>query len=286
MRTSGPGALRELLGGQRLVRVVGAHDALSARLVERAGFDAVWASGLEVSTSRGVPDAGILTMCECLDAARVMSEAVSIPLIADGDTGFGDASHVARMVGRYEMAGIAGVCIEDKCFPKINSFVGAGHELVSVQAFAEKIRAAKRSQRTAEFVVIGRTEAFIAGCGVDEALARAAAYADAGADAVLVHSRAETPAEIWAFMERWHRDTPVVVVPTTYRAHVEELQCRGVRVAIHANVGIRAAARAMEEAFADLHRLGTLSPSAEERLASIDDLLELQGMPAVLEARR
>jgi len=141
----------------------------------------------------------------------------------------------------------------------------------------EKIRAAKQAQRTAELVVIGRTEAFIAGRGVDEALARAAAYAEAGADAVLVHSRASTPEEIWAFMERWDRDVPVVVVPTTYRASFEELQSRGVRMAIHANVGIRAAARAMEQAFLDLHQLGTVSPSLEARLASVDELLELQG---------
>jgi phosphoenolpyruvate phosphomutase len=278
--------LRELLGGRRLVRVVGAHDGLSARLVERSGFDAVWASGLEVSTSHGLPDAGILTMCECLDAARVMTETVSIPVIADCDTGFGDVSHVVRTVRRYEMAGIAAVCIEDKCFPKLNSFVSVGQELISVEAFVEKISAAKQAQRTAEFVVIGRTEAFIAGCGVEEALTRAAAYADAGADAVLVHSRASTPGEIWAFMERWDRDVPVVVVPTTYRASVEELQSRGVRVAIHANVGIRAAARAMEQAFLELHQHGTVSPSLEDRLASVDELLELQGMPAVIEARR
>ncbi len=278
--------LRELLGGRRLIRVAGAHNGLSARLVEQSGFDAVWASGFEVSTSYALPDASILTMSESLAAARIMNEAVSIPVIADCDTGFGDAPNVMHMVRRYETAGIAGVCIEDKRFPKLNSFVHDGHELISVDAFAAKIRAAKQAQRSPDFVVVGRTEAFILGLGPDEALTRAAAYAEAGADAVLVHSRAPTPAEIWTFMERWRLGVPVVVVPSTYRASVEELERHGVSMVIHANVGIRAAARAMRETLQELSAVGHVSSSLEDRIASLDELLELQGMPSVVETRR
>jgi phosphoenolpyruvate phosphomutase len=283
---SKPAALRRLLEGDRVVRVIGAHNGLSARLVEWCGFEAVWASGFELSTSCALPDASILTMSEALDAARTMNEAVSIPIIADCDTGFGDTANVVHMVRRYESAGIAGVCIEDKRFPKLNSFVEVGQELISVDAFADKIRAAKRAQRDPDFVVIGRTEALIAGLGVEEALERAAAYADAGADAILVHSRASTPQQIWAFMARWSLRLPVVIVPTTYRASLAELERHGVRVVIHANLGIRAAAKAMRETFMELQAAGWVTPGIEDRIASLDELLELQGMRDLIASRQ
>lgn len=277
--------LRELLGRQQLIRVAGAHNGLSARLVEQSGFDAIWASGFELSTSYAVPDASILSMHEMLDSARVMNEAASLPVIADCDTGFGELANVIHMVRRYETAGIAGVCIEDKTFPKRNSFVTGRQELISTEIFCDKIHAAKSAQMSPDFVVIGRTEAFIVGLGADEALARASAYAEAGADAILVHSRAATPAEIWYFMEGWHRNVPVVIVPTTYRVACAELEKYGVRMVIYANVGIRAAARAMREALDELHMAGDISESLEHRIASVNELLELQGMSALIEAR-
>ena len=277
--------LRELLAQDRLIRVVGAHNGLSARLVERCGFDAVWASGFELSASYALPDASILTMSEVLEAARVMNEAVSIPVIADCDTGYGDAANVIHMVHRYEASGIAGVCIEDKRFPKLNSFVPRGQELIPAESFAGKIEAATRARRGPDLVVVARTEAFIAGLGVDEALARASCYAKAGADAVLVHSRASTPREIWEFMARWDGAVPVVVVPTTYAADADELSCRGVRVVIYANQGIRAATRAMRETFEVLRATGG-TRSVEDRIATVEEVLELQGMPGLIETRR
>jgi phosphoenolpyruvate phosphomutase len=285
VESSKPQKLRALLAQDRLVRVVGAHNGLSARLVELSGFDAVWASGFELSASYAVPDASILTMSETLEAARVMNEAVSIPVIADCDTGYGDTPNVRHMVHRYEAAGIAGVCIEDKCFPKMNSFVTAGQELIPAESFAAKIDAAKRAQRSPDFVVIARTETFIVGEGLEEALRRAACYAEAGADAVLVHSRQATPAEIWDFMARWDQRTPVVVVPTTYLADAPELWRRGVRVVIYANHGIRAAARAMRETFEELCATGG-TRSVEDRIATVDEVLELQGMPGLVEFSR
>lgn len=278
--------LRELLAGPRLVKVAGAHSGLSARLVEASGFDAVWASSFELSTSYALPDASILTMSEVLEAARVMNEAVSIPIIADCDTGFGDTPNVAHMVRRYESSCIAGVCIEDKIFPKLNSFAAGRQELLEMERFVDKMRAAKGAQRTADFVVVARTEALIAGLGIDEALRRACAYIDAGADAILVHSKATTPDEIWAFLEAWRGRAPVVVVPTTYfDVDVAELERRGVRVVIYANHGLRAAVRAMKETFGELQRTGS-SRRVEDRIASLAELFELQGMAALIESRR
>ena len=277
---------RHLLASGRLVKAVGAHNPLGARLVEQSGFDAIWASSLELSTSLALPDAGILTMTEALESARSMTEATSIPVIADCDTGYGHVANVVHMVGRFERSGIAAVCIEDKMLPKLNSFAGPNHDLVSIVEFGEKLTAAKRAQSTPEFTVIARTEALIAGCGVPEAVRRAEAYVEAGADAILVHSRATDAEEIWAFLDRWRMPTPVVVVPTMYfRVHTAELTARGVRMVIYANQGIRAAVRAMKDAFREIQLAGSSSP-VEPRIASLSELFELQGMRAVLESRR
>src|SRR3989338_9204423 len=116
--------LRELFKRDAIIKAIGAHNALSAKLAEAAAFDCIWASGFEISTSYCVPDANILTMTDFLNAAISMNEAVSIPVIADCDTGFGNSNNVIHMVKKYESAGIAAVCIEDKHFPKLNSLVG------------------------------------------------------------------------------------------------------------------------------------------------------------------
>lgn len=121
--------LRLLLQSEPITRVIGVHDALSAILAERAGFEALWVSGLCVSTSRGVADAGLLTMSEFHDAAVGVRRATSLPVIADVDAGFGDVTVVKRMTQLYESAGISAVCIEDKQYPKRNSFVDDGHVL-------------------------------------------------------------------------------------------------------------------------------------------------------------
>src|SRR5205085_3953085 len=181
-------SLRQMLGSPAPIVLAGAHDVLSARLVAEAGFDGVWASGFEISASHGVPDASILTMTETLDAARRMADAVSIPVVADCDTGFGNAINAIRTVEAFERAGVAGICIEDNVFPKRCSFYpGVKRLLADTDEQQLKIRAAK-SAGSEDFVVIARTEALIAGWGLEEALKRGRGYADAGADAVLIHS--------------------------------------------------------------------------------------------------
>ena len=191
--------LRELLSRDGPIVVAGAHSGLSARLVELAGFDAIWASGFEISAAYAVPDANVLTQTETLAAAREMADATKIPVIADCDNGFGNAINVIRTVRDYEAAGIAAICIEDNVFPKRCSFYeGVRRELAGIEEHARKVRAAKDARRTEEFAVIARTEALIAGWGMDEALARAHAYADAGADMVLVHSKQKTFDELKA----------------------------------------------------------------------------------------
>jgi hypothetical protein len=177
---------------------------LGARLAERHRFDGVWASGLGISAAHGVPDDSILTMTEFLESAVVISEACTLPVIADCDTGFGDVEHVRRMAQKYEAGGVAGVCIEDKVFPKHNSLGSGEQALEPTSRFCEKIAAAKE-ETSDDFVVVARTEALIACKGQDEALRRGQAYQDAGADVLLIHSRAPEPDEVLEFGHNWDR---------------------------------------------------------------------------------
>jgi len=249
--------LRSLLGRPGVIVAVGAHDALSAKLIEAAGFQVVWASGFTVSAAqRAMADANLLTMTENLEVARYINDATAAPVIADCDNGYGNAINVIRTVEEYERAGIAGISIEDNIFPKRCSlYPGMRRELASVEEHAGKIRAAKRAQRDPAFVVISRTEALIAGWGMSEALRRASMYAEAGADMILVHSKAPTADEVLEFMRHWDRPTPVVVVPTLYPSvRIDDLESAGVKLVIFANQVLRGAMKGMQEVLATLAR--------------------------------
>lgn len=271
--------LRERLGRPGPVLVAGAHSPLSARLAERAGFDAIWASGFEISAAHGVPDANILTMAEQLQAAREMARATPVPVIADCDNGFGNAINVIRTVQDYEADGIAGICIEDNIFPKRCSFyAGVRRELAGVEEHAGKIRAACASRRSRDFLIIARTEAFIAGWGLDEALLRANAYADAGADMILVHSKEKVFDELRRFAERWDRPTPLVSVPTIYKhMTAEELEQAGYKMVIFANHGLRSSIKAMRETYAALVQ-GRRAAAVDDRVVPLEDVYDLIGV--------
>ena len=274
--------LRALLRRSQPSLVLGAHDALSAKLAEEAGFDAIWASGFGISAVSALPDANILTMSETLDAVRRMSAAVNIPVIADCDNGFGNAINVIRTVAEYERAGIAGLCIEDNIFPKRCSFyAGVRRELVPVDEHARKIQAAKAAQDDPNFVVIARTEALIAGWGKHEALKRAAAYAEAGADAILVHSKATDFEELQDFTADWDNGCPLVCVPTTYAdTTAAELAEAGFRLIIFANQVLRAAVSAMRHALATL-KAEERPAAVDGQIASLSDIYNLVGVPAL-----
>ncbi|MER7751430.1 isocitrate lyase/phosphoenolpyruvate mutase family protein [Kitasatospora sp. NPDC097643] len=276
-----PGArrLRALFERPGPVRIVGAHNPLGARLAERAGFDGVWSSGLEVSASQGVPDTDILTMSELLGVASSLAAAVDVPVVADCDAGYGNAHNVMNMIRRYEAAGIAAVSIEDKRFPKVNSFIPGRQELAPIGEFCGKLAAAKAAQRTADFMVIARIEALIAGWGMDEALRRGEAYARAGADAVLIHAKGDSPEPVLRFLEQWTLPTPVVVVPTTYHTiTASELADAGAKMVIYANHGLRAGITAVSGVFEEILR-DDRTTGIEHRIAPLSTVFDLQGMP-------
>lgn len=269
---------QKFLNAKVPLRIVGAHDGLGAQLIEKYGFDGVWASGLEISASHGVPDANILTMTQYLERAQEMTMASTLPVIADVDTGYGNSSNVAYMVEQYEGAGIAAVVMEDKLFPKVNSFVPGRQELAAIPEFCGKIAAAQDAKRSDDFLVIARVEALIAGWGLEEALRRSEAYVDAGADGILIHSKSKEPEEIRAFLKAWKRRSPIVLVPTTYPAMTyEEMKRAGVNMIIYANQGMRAAIAGMHQAFDVIARKKS-TVSIEGAIAPVKEIFELQGM--------
>lgn len=273
--------LRALLKRPGAITAVGAHDALSARLIERAGFDAIWASGFAISASlKCIPDASFIDSSEQLAVERNIAEAVSIPIIADCDTGYGNALNVMRTVNDRERAGIAAICIEDNVYPKRCSFyAGVRRELIPIEDHCSKIRAAKAAQIFPEFVIIARTEALIAGWGQEEALKRAEAYAAAGADAVLIHSKSKTFDELRAVYKAWSGRVPLVVVPTIFdQTAAAEMEEAGAKIIIYANQPVRAAIRAMRDTL-DLIKKDTRPGAANDRIVTLPEVYDIVGVP-------
>jgi len=271
--------LRQILGSKTILKIGGAFDAMSAKLVETHGFDAIWAGSFAISATHAVPDASILTMTEFFDAASSMTQICEIPVIADCDTGYGGPSNVRHMVKKYENAGIAAICIEDKIFPKQNSLLENGqNELISEKEFVAKIIAAKEAKQDKNFMVIARVEALISGVGMDEALKRATAYEKAGADAILIHSKKKTPEEIFKFADLWEGELPIVVVPTTYDSvKINELVSHKIKMVIHANQTLRAAHASMSRVLKQMIKSDSIKEIKEE-ISSMEDIFNLQEM--------
>jgi phosphoenolpyruvate phosphomutase len=278
--------LRDKLGEPGMLSVMGAHDAFTAILAERTGYDGIWAGGLGISATHGVPDSGLLTLTELVDAAATLSAATTLPVIADGDTGFGDVNVLIRAVEQYESRGVSAMCIEDKALPKRNSF-RSGHCLLDREEFAARIGAAASSRADADFVLVARTEALIAGESVSAALHRAALYEETGADAIVVQSRMSSAEQIVEFAESWnHRDgavVPLIAIPTTYfETPATELESAGVKMVIYANHALRAGALAMEGVMTEIIETGS-SLGIQQRMISMDYLFRLTGTPDIEE---
>ncbi len=272
--------LRNYLNSGKLIRSVGAHDGLSAKLIGEAGFETVWASGLEISTSFGVPDANILTMTQFLSRATQMNQSTSLPIIADCDTGFGNVNNVIHMTEQYENNGISALCIEDKQFPKVNSFIKGRQDLADINDFVGKIKAIKNTQKDKNLILISRIEALIAGWGMEEALKRGFSYADAGSDAILIHSKNKSPDEIKIFIKEFRKKkkTPIVLVPTTYIEFSEaEMEKLGVNIVIYANHVLRSRIKSQKEILSKLAKDKKLK-NVEKMIAPLKDALQLSGL--------
>jgi phosphoenolpyruvate phosphomutase/phosphonopyruvate hydrolase len=247
-------------------------------LIEEAQFDFVWASSFCISAAHCVPDSSILSMTEFLDAARSMNEAVSLPVVFDADTGYGNEHNVAYAMKRIEEAGLAALCIEDKAFPKQSSLrPGARHDLLSIEEFTKKIDAAVSARRSEDFIVIARTEALIAGLGQEEALRRAHAYEEAGADCILLHSKSKSASEVVQCVRAWTGRARFVLVPTNYpdltEPAIEELGKVG--MVIYGNHCVRAAVKAVRDVLSEM-RAAQGVHTVGDRLATVDEIFSLQ----------
>ncbi len=279
--------LRNLIRSPQTEFILEAHNGLSARIVEEAGFKGIWASGLALSAQHGVRDNNELSWTQVVDQLEFMADATRIPILLDGDTGYGDFNNLRRLVRKLEQHGIAGVCIEDKLFPKSNSFIGGERQpLEEIPVFCGKLKAGKDSQQDEDFCIVARVEAFIAGWGLDEALKRAEAYHAAGADAILIHSKSSQPDEVLRFAAEWAGRCPLVIVPTKYYATPTEVfREAGISLVIWANHMLRASVRAMQKTALRIHESQSLVES-EHHIAPVSEIFRLQGADELLEAER
>lgn len=276
---------RQMLQSGELEFAMEAHSGVSAKIVEEAGFSAIWAGGLSISASMGVRDNNEASWTQVLDALEFMTDATSIPILVDADTGYGNFNNVRRLVRKLEQRGVAAMCIEDKLFPKTNSFIRGEHQqLAEVDEFAGKIRAAKDTQSDPDFSVVARVEALIAGWPQDEALRRARAYADAGADAVLIHSKESEPDQVLEFMQRWTGDCPVVIVPTMYWSTPASVFAdAGVSLVIWANHLLRSSVAAMQRTAQTIFEASSVAP-VEAEIVGVQEIFRLQGAAELEEA--
>ncbi len=274
---SADGLKRRLSTPGSLLRVMGAHNALGARLIERGRFDGVWASSLEISTACGHVDDDTHILSDVLPISQRMASCCRLPIVADCGTGGELSGEIGSLVRSLGLAEVAAICLEDARWPKSNSLLPGEHDLMPTREFARKIEAAKRACLSAEFVVIARLEALVAGAGVAEALWRGREYVAAGADAILIHSKSITPDEVLAFVDAWDDPTPLILIPTTYHSvTVKELLATGkVRMVIYANQGMRAAIRATKTLLASILDDGT-THHIEGRLATLAEVFEIQ----------
>jgi phosphoenolpyruvate phosphomutase len=280
--------LKNLLHSPELAFLMEAHNGLSAKIAQEAGFKGLWGSGLSISASMGVRDNNEASWTQVLEVLEFMSDATDIPILLDGDTGYGNFNNMRRLVAKLEQRDVAGVCIEDKLFPKTNSFIkGEQQQLADIDEFAGKIKAAKDTQKDSDFMVVARLEAFISGWGVEEALKRALAYYAAGADAILVHSKKTNPQDIVMFVEQWpHKECPLVIVPTTYYATpTDTFRELGISAIIWANHNLRTSIKSMQQLSSKLYNEQHLS-AIEEEVVSVAEVFRIQGAKELQQAEK
>jgi phosphoenolpyruvate phosphomutase len=276
---------KALLHSPQLEFLMEAHNGLSARIVEEAGFKGIWASGLSISAALGVRDNNEASWTQVLEVVEFMADATTAPILLDGDTGFGNFNNVRRLVKKLEQRGVAALCIEDKLFPKTNSFInGERQPLADIDEFCGKIKAVKDAQTDADFCLVARLEAFIAGWGMEEMLRRANAYHRSGADALLIHSKKSTPQEILQFAAEWGKRCPLVIVPTMYYSTPSEVfEQAAISIAIWANHNVRASISAMQQTCRTIFNERSVR-GLEDTIAPVKEVFRLQNAEELIHA--
>ncbi len=279
--------LKQMLHSEEVEFLMEAHNGLSAKIVEEAGFKGIWGSGLSISAALGVRDCNEASWTQVLDVVEFMSDASTLPILLDADTGYGNFNNVRRLVRKLEQRDVAGMCIEDKLFPKTNSLIdGAPQPLAEIEEFAGKIKAAKDTQQDSDFCVVARVEALIAGWGQAEALKRASAYAEAGADAILIHSKASTADQILSFMVEWESSCPIVIVPTMYcDTPTQQFRDANIGLVIWANHLLRSSVTAMQQTAKTISKEQSLR-SVENNIVPVTEIFRLQNVAELTAAEK
>ncbi len=277
--------LRRLIDSKEVVRIMETHNALSGLIVENIKanngieYDGMWSSSLTDSTSKGKPDIEAVDVTARINTVNEIFEVTTKPMIYDADTG-GIAEHFAFTVRTLERTGVSAVIIEDKTGLKKNSLFGTEVEQTqdSIENFCAKIKVGKKAQITDDFMIIARIESLILDKGMDDAIARAKAYIEAGADGIMIHSRQKSPNEILEFckiLRDYNENIPIVVVPTSFnQITAKELSQAGVNIVIYANHMLRAAYPGMKNVAKSILE-NDRSLEAEEQLLSIKEILDL-----------
>ena len=278
--------LKKELNSKELSFLMEAHNGLTAKIAESAGFKGIWASGLSISTALGVRDNNEASWTQILDILEFMSDATNIPILVDGDTGYGNFNNFRRLVSKLCQRDIAGVCIEDKQYPKTNSFIKKYQKLADIDEFCGKIKAGKDTQKNDDFSIVARIEALIAGWGIGEAIKRAEAYYKAGADAVLIHSSKNNANEIVKFNKEWNNRCPVVIIPTTYyKTPTNIYKKAGISIVIWANHSLRASIKAIQDVTAHLYKKENLR-GFENKISDIDEVFKIAGNEELYQAEK
>jgi len=278
--------LKKELNSKELSFLMEAHNGLTAKIAESAGFKGIWASGLSISTALGVRDNNEASWTQILDILEFMSDATNIPILVDGDTGYGNFNNFRRLVSKLCQRDIAGVCIEDKQYPKTNSFIKKYQKLADIDEFCGKIKAGKDTQKNDDFSIVARIEALIAGWGIGEAIKRAEAYYKAGADAVLIHSSKNNANEIVKFNKEWNNRCPVVIIPTTYyKTPTNIYKKSGISIVIWANHSLRASIKAIQNVTAHLYKKENLR-GFENKISDIDEVFKIAGNEELYQAEK
>jgi len=279
--------LKQMLAGPQLEFLMEAHNGLSAVIAQEAGFKGIWASGLSISAQLGVRDCNEASWTQVMEVLEFMGDRTTVPILVDGDTGYGNFNNARRFVRKLEQRGIAGVCYEDKQFPKTNSLLDGGRQvLADIPEFQKKIEACKAAATDSDFQIVARVEAFIAGWGLEEALKRSEAYKQAGADAILMHSNRKDHKEIESFIHAWGNRLPVVLVPTKYyTTPTQTFRDWKVSTVIWANHNLRSAVSAMKATSKEIFESQSLV-NVEKNVVSVNEIFRLQDMGELGEAEK
>lgn len=273
-------SIKELLLSKKTEHIIEVHNALSAKIAENAGFRGVWCSSFTLSATKGLRDTNEMTMTDVINTVDEITNSSEIPVLLDADNGYGDYNNSMLLVKRAEKVNASGICVEDKKFPKVNSLIdNRSKQLLEIDDFCRKIQAMCCKREKEDFSIIARTEGFIYGESPLKVHERATAYAEAGADAIFIHSRKSNINEdIEKFMKLWSYNIPIVICPTTYSNTNPKLyEDLGISMVIWSNQMLRAAVNSMKHIAENIFNNKSLEPS-DEQLVSVQEIFKLQNM--------